>query len=75
MEYILKNVSSIDDLGLHFGRDLYQVEVDYLMQEEFALYPEDVLERRTKLYLFLDYDKIENLDNYMQKKRKVRLKI
>ena len=75
VEYILKNVSSIDDLGLHFGRDLYQVEVDYLMQEEFALYPEDVLERRTKLYLFLDYDKIENLDNYMQKKRKDRLKI
>ena len=75
VEYILKNVSSIDDLGLNFGRDLYQVEVDYLMQEEFALYPEDVLERRTKLYLFLDYDKIENLDNYMQKKRKVRLKI
>ena len=75
VEYILKNVSSIDDLGLHFGRDLYQVEVDYLMQEEFALYPEDVLERRTKLYLFLDYDKIESLDHYMQKKRKVRLKI
>ena len=69
VEYILKNVSSIDDLGLHFGSDLYQVEVDYLMQEEFALYPEDVLERRTKLYLFLDYDKIENLDNYMQKKK------
>ena len=75
VEHILKNISSIDDLGLHFGRDLYQVEVDYLMQEEFALYPEDVLERRTKLYLFLDYDKIENLDNYMQKKRKDRLKI
>jgi glycerol-3-phosphate dehydrogenase len=69
VEYILKNVSSIDDLGLHFGRDLYQVEVDYLMQEEFALCPEDVLERRTKLYLFLDYDKIENLDNYMQNKK------
>ena len=46
-----------------------------LLQEEFALYPEDVLERRTKLYLFLDYDKIENLDNYMQKKKKIRLKI
>ena len=45
-----------------------------LLQEEFALYPEDVLERRTKLYLFLDYDKIENLDNYMQKKKKIRLK-
>ena len=42
-----------------------------LLQEEFALYPEDVLERRTKLYLFLDYDKIENLDNYMQKKRRL----
>ena len=68
VEYILKNVSSTKDLGLHFGRDLYQVEVDYLMQEEFALCPEDVLERRTKLYLFLDYDKIENLDNYMNNK-------
>ena len=69
VEYILKNVSSTKDLGLHFGRDLYQVEVDYLMQEEFALCPEDVLERRTKLYLFLDYDKIENLDNYMKNKK------
>jgi len=75
VEYILKNVSCIEDLGLHFGMDLYQVEVDYLMQEEFALYPEDVLERRTKLYLLLDYDKTESLDNYMQKKRKARLKI
>ena len=44
-------------------------DIDYLMQEELALYPEDVLERRTKLYLFLDYDKIESLDNYMQKKK------
>ncbi|MCP4883360.1 MAG: glycerol-3-phosphate dehydrogenase, partial [Flavobacteriales bacterium] len=69
VEYILKNVSVIEDLGLHFGKDLYQVEVDYLMQEEFAFCPEDVLERRTKLYLFLDYDKIEDLDNYMQNKK------
>jgi len=68
---ILKEVTSISDLGEHFGSNLYQKEVDYLMKEEFALYPEDILERRTKLGLCLEVDKIDNLEKYMQKKRQV----
>jgi glycerol-3-phosphate dehydrogenase len=48
---------------------LYQVEVDYLMQEEFALTPEDITERRTKLYLFFDENNLKELGKYMEKNR------
>jgi glycerol-3-phosphate dehydrogenase len=44
----LNVVSKIDDLGLYFGKNLYQIEVDYIMNEEFALFPEYITERRTK---------------------------
>jgi glycerol-3-phosphate dehydrogenase len=66
---VLKRVSSIDDLGINFGKNLYQVEVDYLMQEEFALFPDDITERRTNLYLFLDKNNLKELGNYMEKNR------
>jgi glycerol-3-phosphate dehydrogenase len=66
---VLKRVSSINDLGINFGKNLYQVEVDYLMQEEFALFPDDITERRTKLYLFLDKNNLKELGNYMEKNR------
>ena len=68
-ESILKGVSNISDLGINFGNNLYQVEVDYLMQEEFALFLEDITERRTKLYLYLDENNLKELGNYMAKNR------
>ena len=43
------------------------IEVDYLMQEEFALFLEDITERRTKLYLYLDENNLKELGNYMAK--------
>ena len=66
---VLKRVSSINDLGINFGKNLYQVEVDYLMQEEFAFFPDDITKRRTKLYLFLDKNNLKELGNYMEKNR------
>jgi glycerol-3-phosphate dehydrogenase len=66
---ILKGVSNISDLGINFSNNLYQVEVDYLMQEEFALFLEDITERRTKLYLYLDESNLKELGNYMAKNR------
>jgi len=65
----LNGTSSVNDLGIHFGKDLYQIEVDYLMKEEFALFPDDVTQRRTKLYLLLDKDNLKELDAYMTKNR------
>ena len=66
---VLSKVFAIGDLGLNFGKSLYQVEVDYLMQEEFALTPEDITERRTKLYLFFDENNLKELGKYMEKNR------
>ena len=69
IELILNRVSSISDLGINFGKSLYQVEVDYLMKEEFALFPEDITERRTKLYLFFNENNLKELGKYMEKNR------
>ena len=45
--------SRVADLGRHFGADLYEGEVRYLMEHEWARTAEDVLWRRTKLGLQL----------------------
>jgi glycerol-3-phosphate dehydrogenase len=44
------------DLGRHFGGLLYQREIDYLRNEEWAQTAEDVLDRRTKHGLMLSAD-------------------
>jgi len=42
------------DLGTHFGGGLTQAEIDYLVRNEWAREPEDVLWRRTKAGLGMD---------------------
>ncbi|GAA4035629.1 glycerol-3-phosphate dehydrogenase [Parerythrobacter jejuensis] len=53
IEQVLGEAGSIDDLGTHFGGDLYEAEVTYLVDHEFARTAEDVLWRRSKLGLHL----------------------
>jgi hypothetical protein len=48
LDDLLENVNSVADLGRAFGGHLYEAEVRYLMREEWAVEPEDVLWRRTK---------------------------
>jgi glycerol-3-phosphate dehydrogenase len=45
---LLEKVSTEADLGRHFGGHLYEAEVRYLMRDEWAVEPDDVLWRRTK---------------------------
>jgi glycerol-3-phosphate dehydrogenase len=61
-------IKEAGDLGPHFGHDLYGVEVDYLLAEEWAGCADDILWRRTKLGLFLSAEKTETLDGYIKKK-------
>lgn len=42
------------DLGKRYGSDLYQVEIDYLVKEEWARNADDILKRRTKLDITMD---------------------
>ncbi|RDL44531.1 glycerol-3-phosphate dehydrogenase [Marinomonas piezotolerans] len=53
IKQIVSDASSIEGLGQHFGGNLYEAEVRYLVAHEWAMTPEDVLERRTKEGLHL----------------------
>ena len=65
-ELILGNCSCLSDLGQHFGQNLYQVEVDYLIQKEWAKSGDDILWRRTKLGLHFSALEKERLSRYLQ---------
>lgn len=50
---LLDGVRTRSDLGRYFGGAFYQREAEFLQLEEWALTPEDILERRTKHGLHL----------------------
>ena len=52
--WIVQGAQSLDALGEHFGAGLYEAELRYLQQHEWARTAEDVLWRRTWLGLQLD---------------------
>lgn len=54
-----------NDLGTFFGHGLYQREVEYLRQHEWAITAEDILERRTNLGLFFNKQEREILDQWL----------
>ncbi|MFC6439061.1 glycerol-3-phosphate dehydrogenase [Bowmanella sp. JS7-9] len=62
---LLLNCMQLIDLGQDFGCGLYQKEVDYLVQQEWASCAEDILWRRTKLGLQLSEEQQQSLSNYL----------
>jgi glycerol-3-phosphate dehydrogenase len=62
---LLGLAKSTQDLGRHFGVDLYEIEVRYLMEHEWAMTAEDVLWRRTKRGLRLTEEQAQALDQFM----------
>ncbi|MCF3973496.1 glycerol-3-phosphate dehydrogenase [Paracoccus salsus] len=50
---LVAGATGMADLGRHFGGQLYEAEVRYLVAKEWALRPDDILFRRTKHYLHL----------------------
>ena len=54
MNMVLGEAEGTNDLGQHLGGDLYAAELEYLVTHEFAQSAQDVLRRRSKLYLHLD---------------------
>ncbi|KGJ03902.1 glycerol-3-phosphate dehydrogenase [Paracoccus halophilus] len=55
---LLGGARDLAGLGRHFGGQLYEAEIRYLVAKEWALRPEDILYRRTKHYLHLTKDQI-----------------
>ncbi|MFN2353692.1 MAG: glycerol-3-phosphate dehydrogenase [Desulfopila sp.] len=63
---IIKNVKDTSDLGRCFGSDLYEVEVIYLMHNEWAQTADDVLWRRSNMGLSLSEKEARELDTWMK---------
>ena len=65
-EVLLEGVASTQQLGKHFGADLYEVEINYLLKTEWAIEAEDILWRRSKLGLKLNEQQVEQLKLYLR---------
>ncbi len=63
---LLGNAQRTADLGEHFGAGLYEREVRYLMNEEWAQTADDVLLRRTKLGLRLNGSQSNRLQRFLE---------
>ena len=58
----------MSDLGEDFGAHLYQAEVDYLIQYEWAYTLDDIIWRRTKQGLRLTEAQKQRLQTYVSEK-------
>ena len=62
---MLGNARERADLGAAFGPELTAAEVRYLMDKEWARFPEDILWRRSKLGLTMTVSDREQLAAFM----------
>ncbi len=68
MDYFLSQADGLHDLGIHFGDDIYQVEIDYLLTFEWASDVEDIIWRRSKMGLHITEETIRNIEEYINSK-------
>ena len=64
---LIGDARSLDDLGVAFGTRLYEREVRWLIDEEWAMTADDVLWRRTKHGLFMSDSDRQALADWMQR--------
>jgi glycerol-3-phosphate dehydrogenase len=62
---LIGDATTIEGLGRHFGAGLYEAEVRYLREREFARTADDILWRRTKLGLRFTAAEREALEAYV----------
>lgn len=65
-ERILGGAQSLADLGMDFGHGLYEREVRWLAEHEWARSAEDILWRRTRLGLRASPDMAQRLDQWLR---------
>ncbi len=62
---MIGDAGSLSDLGRHFGAGLYEAELRWLKEREFARTAEDVLWRRTKLGLLTSVTERDAVESWM----------
>ncbi len=67
IDRVIGTADGLDRLGDHFGGDLYEAELRYLVAEEFARTPQDILWRRSKLGLHLPAETERRVADWLDK--------
>lgn len=62
---VIKEADSVEGLGEYFGASLYENEVRYMMEKEWAKRPEDILWRRTRQGLWASDETVDLLTRFM----------
>lgn len=65
MHHILAGAHGLDGLGEHFGAGLYEAELRYLIEVEWAVTATDVLWRRSKLGLRLNEAEVARVTQWL----------
>ncbi|MBL4672830.1 MAG: glycerol-3-phosphate dehydrogenase [Arenicella sp.] len=68
-QQVLGRAKSLNDLGEDIGDGLYAAELDYLINNEWALTEEDILWRRSKLGLSIGPVAISNLNSWLKDRK------
>ncbi|MDX6917194.1 glycerol-3-phosphate dehydrogenase [Pectobacterium carotovorum] len=72
-ELILTDVKGLGDLGEDFGHDLYEAELRYLVEKEWAVTLDDVIWRRTKLGMRLNDAQKQRISDWLANHRQQQL--
>jgi len=64
LDQVLQDASELADLGRDFGGGLYEAELRYLVEHEFARTAQDVLWRRGKLGLHLGAESVAEVERW-----------
>ena len=70
MRDMIGDAGSLADLGRHFGEGLYETELRWLSEREFARTAEDVLWRRTKLGLVVGEEGMRAVEDWFDSTRR-----
>ena len=62
MDRFLGDAQSLRDLGIHYGDDVYEAEIVYLLKYEWAREVEDVLWRRSKLGVHVSDETVQAIE-------------
>lgn len=65
MDIFLENKTNLDGLGEYYGDDIYEAEISYLIEHEFASTLDDILWRRSKLGLHISKQTMKQLEKRM----------
>lgn len=63
---LLADVTKLEDMGQDLGHGLYEKEVRYLVEHEWAKTADDILRRRTKLGLRFNQEEVDRLEATVQ---------